>query len=895
MGQPPQSPPDTFAWTEALLRERRAVHGDVAPRDGHPDTPPVGTAALCLSGGGIRSAAFCLGVMQALARAGLLRQFHYLSTISGGGYIGGWLQAWLLEHARANNRRIGPADIAAVERQLGGDVAPEPLQRLRAFTSFLTPHAGIASQDTWAGIVLWLRNVLINWAIFMPALFALALLPGIYRDWLLAVPDDRGPFLLVLGLVPAGIAALFVCSRLPSHAKDDPPDYSGPTSIWKYSGGEFIWALLTPLAVAPFICTIGGRALPTLSLWDILGPARVVPLATLAMLMLAYLIAWTYAACTGRASELYWYNLGPWLLGCLVACVLLGAAIAVAAALLPPDRGAATWLAIFGPAVTMLSHLFLSATFVALRKEVVRGDLDREWLARLSAIKLAPVLVWAALAASCLLFTDTVIVHTDYSKWWWKLSASITTVSGVAGAVLGKSSRTSVLGGDGLMSLQSLTTIFALLFAAGLLGLLASGGQRALDALLPGHDPASTAIVGLILAIVSLLIGLGLGGRINVNRFSLHGVYRNRLTRAFLGSVRATRGQRQRVPEPFTDFDPADNFRLADLAPHPSHPRRLFPVIGTALNLVDDAPTAWQERMAAPFTITPDACGSVSLKLRDSEVDDGCFVTTRRYAGIEPETPAERWARNASADKRLGMSMGTAMALSGAAVSPNMGYNTSPWTAFLMTLFNVRLGAWLPNPSGAKPEDLGDSKPPNALLALAREMLALTGRDKPAIYLSDGGHFDNLGLYEMIRRRCQLIVVIDAGEDPDFKYADLSGALRKIRIDMNVDIDFPMPLKMSREETWTTDSRPFALADISWRGPDAVGKLLYIKPCRLPGMPADVRGYALSDDAFPYDSTVDQFFTESRFESYRKLGRAVGELVASDATLTQFVADLRAV
>lgn len=117
-------------------------------------------AALCLSGGGIRSAAFSLGVLQALADCKLLSQFHYLSTVSGGGYIGGWLGAML---------RWRNGDVVAVEDVLRAKQAPPELAALRNFTNFLTPNPGIASRDTWAGIVLWVRNCLVNWLIFVPA------------------------------------------------------------------------------------------------------------------------------------------------------------------------------------------------------------------------------------------------------------------------------------------------------------------------------------------------------------------------------------------------------------------------------------------------------------------------------------------------------------------------------------------------------------------------------------------------------------------------------------------------------------------------------------------------------------------------------------------------------
>src|SRR5262249_3875394 len=141
-------------------------------------------------------------------------------------------------------------------------------------------------------------------------------------------------------------------------------------------------------------------------------------------------------------------------------------------------------------------------------------------------------------------------------------------------------------------------------------------------------------------------------------------------------------------------------------------------------------------------------------------------------------------------DVPRGLSLGTAIALSGAAGGPRLGYHTSPATSFLMMLFNVRLGLWLPNPATASTYDLSRAKPPNALVTLFRELVGLSSDQDKAVYLSDGGHFENLGLYEMVRRRCRHIVVVDAGADPNAEFGDLGNAVHKIRVDHNIAIVF---------------------------------------------------------------------------------------------------------
>jgi hypothetical protein len=163
---------------------------------------------------------------------------------------------------------------------------------------------------------------------------------------------------------------------------------------------------------------------------------------------------------------------------------------------------------------------------------------------------------------------------------------------------------------------------------------------------------------------------------VNVNRFSLHATYRNRLIRAFFGGPHAfpANAHPPRKADRFTDFDPGDNLRMRDLwdGPVADGDWRPFHVINAALNLAATTNLAWQQRKAESFVITPQFCGCATLGYRKT---------------IEYGDPGNN-----------GISVGTAMAISGAAVSPNMGYHSSPSIAFLLTLLNVRLGWWLGNP-----------------------------------------------------------------------------------------------------------------------------------------------------------------------------------------------------
>src|SRR5207244_4535223 len=175
------------------------------------------------------------------------------------------------------------------------------------------------------------------------------------------------------------------------------------------------------------------------------------------------------------------------------------------------------------------------------------------------------------------------------------------------------------------------------------------------------------------------------------------------------------------------------------------------------------------ERKAQSFTVTPLHCGSSAMEpgYRSMTGADGTV-----YGGPQ------------------GISLGSAITISGAAASPNMGYHSSPLVTFILTLLNVRLGAWLGNPGKAGDHTFQLGYPKSSVQPIIDEAFGLTNDTSPYVYLSDGGHFENLGLYEMVLRRCHYIVVIDAGEDPQCSFADLGEAVRKIRIGLGISIEF---------------------------------------------------------------------------------------------------------
>jgi hypothetical protein len=267
--------------TEDILREEaEAIHGrgkvlSATGKKLYPTLNGLNSAALCLSGGGIRSAAFALGVIQALAthprpakngnveehrvvdkpENSLLAKFHYLSTVSGGGYIGGWLSAWL---ARANFASVWEN---LVKRPEGSEIEPQALAWLRTYSSYLTPKLGIMSADAWAAVVLYVRNLILNWFIILPALFALLIVLKFYAiltAWIgryspgsctpLLALDNPTAVLGVAGLVLVFIALTVRTSNRPSRAHSWA---SQSLFLWFDLVPSVLGACLLVLALAP--------------------------------------------------------------------------------------------------------------------------------------------------------------------------------------------------------------------------------------------------------------------------------------------------------------------------------------------------------------------------------------------------------------------------------------------------------------------------------------------------------------------------------------------------------------------------------------------------------------------------------------------------------------------
>jgi len=875
--------------------------------------------ALCLSGGGIRSAAFALGILQRIAaldvtskrkdedKGSALKQFEYLSTVSGGGYIGSWLSAWLYQQhklppraAATTTGNSGPVPapvVSALNRresrgQLGDHEEAEPISNLRRNSHFLSPSFSSLSPDLWSDVASVLRNLFLNWILLVPPMILAVLVTKALYFGLIDAHGitARSVWFLVVMIIPT----LCLLASLSFSVANR------PARGWiNVSQSRFLLCDLTPFLIgaallvfvlqSPYgletlsrVLSAGGFGFLEQFERDHLAAAVLIRGTILGVIF--FLVAWAlaplWAIVFGKsarpppASRPKHPRIEPLAWGIAGAAFgLLSAAGLICLWSVNPSDSAATsagFACVLGLPWIVLARIVADVIYISFAEFLSEVDVGLEFQARSSGLFTLSYLGW-------LLWFGIVVGAPPAARWIQSHLGDATVptlaagggLSGLLSILLGASSKTKaaaeqISGLRQYLGLNTLAAVAAAIFAIVLVALLSIGWDAAFKSfasVAAGHMPwAMVFIAGIVLGVLIYAASHVL----SINRYSLHGLYRNRLVRAFLGASRSEK-ERDKTKNAFTDFDGRDSPLLQELWQHGVKPTGVhwkpLHVISGALNLVSSKNLAWQERMAAPFTFSPLHCGSGSAVF-----SDGAYRTT--YATADQPQP---YGGN--------LTLGTAMAISGAAVSPSMGYNSSPGVAFLMALFNVRLGWWLANPRGDNPY-YSAVKPTNALRPFFMEMFGLTSETERWVYLTDGGHFENLGLYEMVRRRCRVIVVSDAGCDPDYSFEDLGNALRKIWIDLGVRIDLhglDLLKKRFKERPTPAEQAPYwAIGDIRYGEADGGeakdGLLLYFKSGLHGTEPMGVLSYAIAHATFPHETTLNQFFSESQFESYRALG-----------------------
>jgi hypothetical protein len=430
------------------------------------------------------------------------------------------------------------------------------------------------------------------------------------------------------------------------------------------------------------------------------------------------------------------------------------------------------------------------------------------------------------------------------SLWFKVTAAGLSTISTILGTLLSayELSRKNTSG--------SLGTVRIVLGAALLIYGLLLGGY-----LLSGHVGDWKQLVVLGIAV------LAIGGVVNINHVGIHRMYRDRLMETFMPDTDTLRAGRWDLAKA-ADKALLETF-CGETVARPYH------LINTNIVLTDSLRPKYRGRAGHSFLLSPLYCGSDAT---------GWRLTAQYMKG--------GWALLGS----RGMTLATAMAISGAAANPNAGVagrglTRNPIISALMTLLNLRLGYWATHPGNKSAGPF----PPNFLIPGLRAGIFGRGLRETAnnIELTDGGHFENLGLYELLRRRVRVIIVSDAAADPHYEFGDLANALERARVDFGIEINF-RPSRTLAEvvpgpHTFTGEKqrmpyavRAFAVGDIYYNNGPGIepgrGLLLYLKSTLIDGLSEDICGYYVSNPEFPNQPTTDQFFDEAQFEAYRELG-----------------------
>lgn len=393
----------------------------------------------------------------------------------------------------------------------------------------------------------------------------------------------------------------------------------------------------------------------------------------------------------------------------------------------------------------------------------------------------------------------------------------------------------------------------------------------------------------------------------DLTTWSLHPFYKRRLSSVFaLRRVRAEvardpRGELYRRVEAVAPSDPERDagiaverdydktLALSDMAMVGGE-ARAWPtlLICAAANISDTSATPPGRRVTS-FTFSAEAVGGPLVGAVPTEEIENAFEEPKKQEA-EQSRPAKRRGRD--------LSLLAATAMSGAAISPSMGKMTRRPLTFLMALANIRLGVWVPNPRWVRAfcHDHGLRRRhvrPRPYYLFC-ELFGFNRIDSKYLYVTDGGHYENLGLVELLRRGCTEVYCLDAsGLSADgAEFESLGEAITLARSELGVEIEFAgetggkdeeglSPADMVPDKDTHFASCDVVTAKIKYRG-GPEGKLVYVRNALTEGSPWDVHAHHEADPRFPNNSTVDQLYTDQKFEAYRVLGsRAAGRAFAA--------------
>ncbi len=755
------------------IRDRHNAHSSKKIAEDNAATEPstaLELTGITCSGGGIRSASFCLGVLQGLQYKKTLDRMDYLSTVSGGGYIGTTLTIGMSSHGEFPFGRLDQENRETPE-----------VRHLRDNSRYLLQN-GLPSLVT--AVAIYLRGIMMNMLVMLPLLFCAA---GVLL-WL--NPDTKE--LVTNRFLWLDLTGLFGQSRLPFTI----------LTLLLLTGLLIFYAVL--VSVFP-IKPIGDRR-----------KAAIFAGVIFALALLVIFLE-VHAALLRLAFESQGLIKSPG----------------------PADPGKGKFFEfVFNKAKTFVLYVspFVLLVLPFLKRLISKattgesaswGDFARKLASRvvlLFAASIVPVVLWLGMMQLA----------------YWGTEISQCPGAGTALECARKE--------------------------------IVRGGWPHAPAFLQWYFAKTAYYHGAFLSFVLAAVAFFLFWPIlSVNSNSLHQLYRDRLGQAFLITRKSRAGSNDEI-------DYADDFLLSKINPE----KGPYHLINTALNLP----------------------GSKFANRRGRNAD--FFLFSHGHIGSEATGYVDTKSAESIVD---GLNIGTAMAISGAAAAPNMGMASIRPLSPTIALLNVRLGRWMRHPldivlrkaklkEAEEPQFWRIPRPQHLLYeAFSKTGLSVERLDgkrirtqRGFVFLTDGGHIDNLGIYELLRRRCKLIIAIDGEADPDFDSGSLVQVERFARIDLNVIIRMnwePIGIRTqavtNEIKTGQLKNQPgphVALGSISYPpltagGDRETGAIIYIK-ASLSGDESDyVIAYKKANPDFPHETTLDQLFSEEQFEAYRALGEHI--------------------
>jgi hypothetical protein len=769
-------PPNTLNEKTAIELERKNL------RLSRNKKTEAWTGVGC-SGGGVRAATFCLGAIQRLAGAGLLKQIDYLSTVSGGGYTGSSLQWWWHRDPGSDAGDNFPYGV-----QLR-DKSPR-LRFLRNHGSYLTPGDGITY---WSGIAVVLRTILLNLIVWFPLLV----------------------FTVLALLLPAKLLGDGRYRILWT-------DYFGTTEYPPFFAVFFVLALLIVAA----------------------------------LIFSAVLLAWTSILIPPETNDSKQERFRRAVVCTIVGLVLLAlAAFGLQYGRLASDYASSMEKTFAGLSIYVAGLFSIWTILILVPQLMDKLPVGLNYVMRRffdSHAGDAMVFAFAAAVIGSIPLVADLLVDagTAYQKTA-TVAGALTAAGGIISALYGH-----------LVQAQRASDSFAGRWLAAIAAALFIYGLAIFAYLIADFVVAQTPIIlrafpelcnwreQTVVVVSGAIVFAGLfGWYTNLNHLGMHRYYRDRLMEAFMPSY-----DQSGNPLRFTEAEGTTLTEIWPVSPEPgSRSGRPYPLINTNVILVNDPNIKLQVRGGDSFVLSPLLVGS----------------------------SATGWLATSDHIKKHGpLTLASAMAGSGAAANANAAYIGSGITrdriiSALMMILNVRLGIWIGSPSG-KP-----GRPNHFRPALTHGIFRWGyRRTSRFIELSDGGHFDNLGIYELVRRQVDLMIIIDAEEDPSTAMTALVSVCQRVREDFDAEIkigDAADILHMKERDGYPLGAKfaqqPFFYCAVDYANGKS-GALVYIKASMIKGLGFTVRGYRASNAAFPNQPTADQFFDPAQFEAYRELGFA---------------------